>query len=695
MKPIADSALDRALPTRFHAGVRLRLLLSVSLVAIVMLGGAAASIVGLDHLREGYQLLTNTELPRLVDASALARQSESIVASAPGLVISRDQFTRTTASDRIADQVRFLDELLLQFKGGESDSRTTALLEETKQNLLENLRRIDSMVGRRIEFDARSESIVHDIVGLTGRRAAFETRALANLTQSGARETTDLIRWSGETQNALSLMLAAYGAERSASIGAFQKQAGDAIERAEQLAKRIRLVGDDDAALQALNGEIRDRVSGNNNVFTARNEVLGLERSVAGLLARNKVISDQFGNAVSGVFETIRDDLDEKTASYRDFLSIFQRTLIIVTIVGLVLVLLAFVYLSRSIIRRVVALRDSMLAHAGGNTAPIDTAGRDEISDMARALGFFVTAIRRREEALTGAKEQAETALRELRRAQQSLIQAEKMASLGQLTAGVAHEIKNPLNFVNNFASLSVELVAELKAELDPDVPRVPQGAREALDQTLSTLAGNLAKITEHGRRADGIVNSMLLHSRGGSGEHRPTDLNALLEEALNLAYHGARAQDKSFNISFERNLDPAVGRVDIVPQDITRVFLNLFSNSFYAVRRRQKAAGATFKPLLVLATSAMGPEVEVRVRDNGVGMTKDVLERLFTPFFTTKPTGEGTGLGLSLSYDSVVHQHGGRILATSEPDEYTEFIVRLPRKIRTTAPIAAAGAPT
>ncbi len=687
---IADQ--DHASPRRFRGGVRFRLVVALSLVAAVMLGGAAASIFGLDRLRQGFQGLTDTQLPRLIDAAGLARQSESIVASAPGLVVSRDQFTRTTAADRIADQVRFLDELLLRFKNDETDSQTIALLDETKQNLLANLRRVDDMVGTRIEFDARSESIIRDIVDLARRKTAFEATVAVARAQADQSDPPELLRWSGETQTALTLMLATYGVERSPLIGTFRKQAADAIERADQLVDHVGLVGDADIMLHRLHSEIRDRVNGNENVFAARNEVLGLQRSVAGMLARNKVISDQFGSAVSGVFEAIRHDLEEKTQSYRDFLAKYQQALIVATIAAFALALLAFFYVSRSILRRIVALRDSMLAHAGGREAPIDTAGRDEIGDMARALQFFVTAIRRREEALTEAKEQAETALAGLRRAQQTLVHAEKMASLGQLTAGIAHEIKNPLNFVNNFASLSGELIGELKVELASVLSRVPPGERPALDETLSTLAGNLAKIAEHGRRADGIVKSMLLHSRGGSGDHQLTDLNALLEETLNLAYHGARAQDKSFNISLERRLDPAVGQLDIVPQDITRVFLNLFSNGFYAVRQRGHVADGAAKPLLVLTTRVIGSEVEIRVRDNGVGMTKDVLDKLFTPFFTTKPTGEGTGLGLSLSYDTVVHQHGGQLLVESEPNDHTEFIVRLPRKIQVKTPLKAAG---
>jgi signal transduction histidine kinase/HAMP domain-containing protein len=286
---------------------------------------------------------------------------------------------------------------------------------------------------------------------------------------------------------------------------------------------------------------------------------------------------------------------------------------------------------------------------------------------------------RRRELELRVAHEQ-------LQKAQASLVQAEKMASLGQLTAGIAHEIKNPLNFVNNFAELSGELLEELRdtiASADADQ-----------QELITTLTANLAKITEHGRRADNIVTSMLLHSRGGSGERRNTDLNALVEEALNLAFHGARARDKSFNISLDRNLDPELRPVEIVPQDITRVLLNLFGNGFYAANKRlQGGADPQFHPSLRVATRDLGNRVEIRVRDNGVGMPPEVQTKLFTPFFTTKPTGEGTGLGLSISYDIITQQHGGTITVESRPGEFTEFTVRLPRSPQPAEPVVAAGA--
>jgi signal transduction histidine kinase len=278
--------------------------------------------------------------------------------------------------------------------------------------------------------------------------------------------------------------------------------------------------------------------------------------------------------------------------------------------------------------------------------------------------------------------------LTQLKTAQNKLVHSEKMASLGQLTAGIAHEIKNPLNFVNNFSSLSNEMLDELKETLTPLREQMPQAALDDIDDVMETLAGNLKKIGEHGRRADGIVKSMLMHSRGGSGERRSTDLNALIEEALNLAYHGARAQDQTFNVTMEKDFDAALTKMDVVPQDLTRVFINLFGNGFYATEKRKKDGGdATYRPTLKVSTRVTGDEVEINVRDNGIGMTPQVREKLFTPFFTTKPTGEGTGLGLSITHDIVVQLHGGAINVDSAPNEFTQFTIRLPRS---TAALAA-----
>jgi signal transduction histidine kinase len=254
------------------------------------------------------------------------------------------------------------------------------------------------------------------------------------------------------------------------------------------------------------------------------------------------------------------------------------------------------------------------------------------------------------------------------------------MASLGQLTAGIAHEIKNPLNFVNNFAGLSVELLDELKTA--PPIAAIDKDARAEIDDTIEMLTGNLEKIAEHGKRADGIVRSMLEHSRGVTGERRYVDLNNLVDEALNLAYHGARAQDQDFNIDLVRHLDTTLPALELAPQEMTRVFLNLIANGFYAAHNRAREGDKPdYRPTLTVSTRDLGNEVEVRVRDNGFGISPDIKDKLFQPFFTTKPTGEGTGLGLSISYDIVTQQHGGSIEVESEVGQFTEFTIRLPRQ--------------
>ncbi|WP_315828660.1 GAF domain-containing protein, partial [Bradyrhizobium sp. SZCCHNG3015] len=270
--------------------------------------------------------------------------------------------------------------------------------------------------------------------------------------------------------------------------------------------------------------------------------------------------------------------------------------------------------------------------------------------------------------------------LDDLRTAQDRLVQTEKLASLGQLTAGIAHEIKNPLNFVNNFAALSAELAGDLKDILGP--APLADSTRAEVDEVTSLLKDNLEKVVQHGRRADSIVKNMLLHSREGSGEHRSADLNALVEESLNLAYHGARAEKPTFNVALKREFDPTVGTVEVFPQEITRVLLNLISNGFYAVSKRAAAEGAGFEPELIVGTRSNGDHAEIRIRDNGIGIPPEIKEKVFNPFFTTKPAGEGTGLGLSMSHDIIVKQHGGTIHVGSEPGVFTEFVVTLPRAI-------------
>ena len=326
----------------------------------------------------------------------------------------------------------------------------------------------------------------------------------------------------------------------------------------------------------------------------------------------------------------------------------------------------------------------------------VEIGGRDEVAEMAAALEVFrrhalevqrLNLVEKLAEELRGKNDQLEEALAELERAQDQIVMREKLAALGELTAGVAHEIKNPLNFVKNFSEVSEELLQELLAELpratgeadaEPD-----EESRELIEEIGGDLTGNLKRIREHGERANQIVQSMLMMGRG-SGERQPTDINALLSEHARLAYHNARVSAPAFRIDVEEDYDPALGETEVVPQDLGRVFLNMVTNACYATDEKRRAASDTpageaaaiYEPGLRLATRRLADRIEIRIRDNGGGIPPDVVDKIFNPFFTTKPTDQGTGLGLSLSND-IVRQHGGGIRVESEPDAFTEMIHR------------------
>ena len=268
-----------------------------------------------------------------------------------------------------------------------------------------------------------------------------------------------------------------------------------------------------------------------------------------------------------------------------------------------------------------------------------------------------------------------------LRAMQNQIVVQEKLASLGSLTAGIAHEIRNPLNFVNNFSELSAELTEELFEKIENQAERLDPETSEDIAELLTDLTANLKKINQHGQRADKIVGNMLLHSRGQSGQWEATDINSLLAEYINLAYHGMRAKEAAFNITIETDYDNDIGEVEVVPQDIGRVFLNIISNACYAAYKKKQEMGEVFSPLLDVRTRNLGDAIEIRIRDNGSGIKPEVLDKIFNPFFTTKPPAEGTGLGLSISQDVIVQQHRGELKVETEVGNYTEFIIILPKK--------------
>jgi signal transduction histidine kinase len=394
--------------------------------------------------------------------------------------------------------------------------------------------------------------------------------------------------------------------------------------------------------------------------------------------------------------DTIVDRLEQQAVARRDISTRqaeFAVKLAIAGGIGALALALGFTALTVHSVTAPLRELDRSIAsitHGELNVA-MPRSGVPEIAAMTRTLGMLRLSLierdrleRERQQAemeTRAARDTAEAALHDLKAAQANLIQAEKMASLGQLTAGIAHEIKNPLNFVNNFASLSVGLVDEMNEAAAPALASLNEQRRRDFDEASELLNGNLQRIVEHGKRADNIVKSMLAHSRSGSGSLESVDLNALVDDSLNLAYHGARAQDQNFNITINRAYGQNIPPIALAPQDMTRVFLNLFSNAFYAANKRRRDTNDTeFRPTLTVTTRDAGNEVEVRVRDNGSGIPAEIRDKLFQPFFSTKPTGEGTGLGLSISYEIVSKEHRGTIEVSSIVGEFTEFTICLPR---------------
>jgi signal transduction histidine kinase len=349
---------------------------------------------------------------------------------------------------------------------------------------------------------------------------------------------------------------------------------------------------------------------------------------------------------------------------------------------GVVLALLAGVVLARRLTDPIRALQAGAERLGQGDLAQrIAVVSTDEIGTLALRFNEMATRIQDAQETLE-AKVADRTrelgqSLEDLRSAQDRLVQSEKLASLGQLTAGIAHEIKNPLNFVNNFADLSAELIAELREATAKAGATLDPGLGAEIEELCQMVHDNLGKIATHGRRADSIVRNMLAHSRDGTSERVTVDFNALVEETLNLAWHGARAERPGFNVTLEKRLDPTAGQLDLYPQEFTRVLLNLFGNAFHAVHQKETPG---FQPHLRVVTEARPSSVVIQVRDNGTGIPDSVRHHIFEPFFTTKPAGQGTGLGLSLSHDIVVEQHGGEIAVMTEPGAWTEFTITLPR---------------
>ena len=447
------------------------------------------------------------------------------------------------------------------------------------------------------------------------------------------------------------------------------------------------------AQVRPIFAELAELGTGDDNGFDLIARRLALTDSQQALVEDNRSIANALVAEVNGLVEAAGASAQTATQASSD--AIFTGRTLLLAISGISVagaLLIAWLFVGRMLVRRLKMLSEWMRRMAGGDLeATITVEGRDEVAEMAAALEVFrrhalevqrLNLVEKLADELQGKNEQLEVVLADLQQAQDQIVMREKLAALGELTAGVAHEIRNPLNFINNFSEVSQELVTEMKEVLEEDGVTLTDEQSGMIDDIFGDLADNLTRIRSHGERANRIVHDMLQMGRD-AGDVQPTDINNLLEEHARLAYHSARATDPDFNLTLEHDLDPEMGHLQVIPQEMGRVFLNMVSNACYATdeKRKQGAEAGNsggYMPTLLLATRRTEDHVEVRIRDNGNGIPQDAIDKIFNPFFTTKPTNKGTGLGLAMSSD-IVRKHGGTIHVESEPGQYTEMTVELP----------------
>ena len=716
----------RLLESRFRIATQLYLGLGAAVSLTIV-----ATLVGwfsFDRVSDLQSRVNEGSVPEMAAAFEVAQLSGTLVAAAPRLTTAptSEDFTQVAAG--VAEDRQAFEDAVDALMRRDADEERFARIRDRGDALIANLEAIEGSVGERFLLRVRSAALLAEVAAL---QKALDDRlvpaiddqlfyAMTGYRALGAPPTPRDLHLS-EAEFARYRHLAGLQANATIAIqlltGAFNISDAPLLE---PLRERFEsATGKIERSLSAVAaGALRDHLEpdfarlvelGLGQGFDLRAREITLAARQGALLARNRDLAIELVAEAEDLVDSAGGSAREATRASTQAILTGRNLLLALSVISVVgAVLIAWLFIGRVLLRRLARLSERMRRMAGGDLeAEVDIRGRDEVSDMAAALEVFrrhalevqrLNLVEKLADELKGKNAQLEDALDNLHRAQDQIVMREKLAALGELTAGVAHEIRNPLNFVKNFSEVSEELLEELLEELQAARESGGEGAKEdeerraLIDEITGDLTGNLKRIREHGERANQIVQHMLAMGRG-SGERQPTDINALLDEHARLAYHSARANDPNFNLRIERDLDPTLGELDVVAQDLGRVFLNMVGNACYATDERRRAAedagegdGERYEPAVTLATKREAESVEVRIRDNGSGIPPDVIDKIFNPFFTTKPTDQGTGLGLALSSD-IVRQHGGEIRVESEPGAFTEMIVVLP----TTPPAAGA----
>ncbi len=706
--------LKKLLALRFRISTQLYLAIGGAVMLTI-----AASLVGwfsFNRVGEVQSRVNEGSVPELAAAFEVAQYSGTLVAAAPSLTTAADQRELAINASNIDHTFLLFEEQIVVLEGSESAGQERVeLIRGHGDTLISNIDDLKLSMAEVFQLAEQRQALQAELTELrsqlddllspaiddqlffvlTGNVAVDESPAsrTVHLSEDQVTIYRRLSELQADTNIATELLANSFTLSDASFIEPLRERFEAAVERIDRnLQAQQALAFYDDAS--PIYARLFELGVGDESIFNVFARELQIAERQAGLLALNRAISVDLIDEVDGLVSAAEASAASATAASTQ--AIFTgRTLLLVisgfSIVGALLII--WLFIGRSLMRRIGMLSSWMRRMAEGDLqAQIEIKGKDEVADMAAALEVFrrhaLDAIRLNEveklaNQLQDKNSELEAVLAQLQKAQDQIVMREKLAALGELTAGVAHEIRNPLNFVNNFSEASGELLEELKEILEEEGVVLPDEQRDLVDEITNDLNSNVTRIRSHGERANRIVHDMLRMGRD-SGDWQPTDINALLEQHSRLAYHSARATNQEFRVEIKEEYDPSVGMIEVVPQELGRVFLNMVSNACYATDQRRRVAQGNgegesdYEPVLSLATIRKENGIEVRIGDNGTGMPADVVEKIFNPFFTTKPTDQGTGLGLAISND-IVRRHGGSIRVESEDGVGTTMIVELP----------------
>ena len=690
-------------------------------VALTMVASLVAWF-SFDQVGEAQRQVNERAVPEIATAFAVAQQSGSLAAAAPRLVATETPMAfAEVAAKVVSERDDFKKQLAALTQQGAAEERF-ARIRARGDTLIANIKIIEESVAKRFELNARSrglhknlETLQNDLNGIlipaiddqlfyamTGYHTLSEPPAprVQHLSEAELSRYRALAELQEGAATAMRLLADTFNLSDARLLGTLRERFESTVEGIE---RKLATLGEGPlhSALSQNFDRLFDLGRGEEKIFALRASELEIVEQQRIVLDRNRNLSVELVAEVESLVDAARTSAQEATQTSTQAIFNGRRILLVLNAISIAgAALIAWLFVGRVLLRRLAFLSNRMRRMAEGELeAKIEMPGRDEVADMAAALEIFrrnsleaqrLNLVEKLAADLEEKNSTLEKVLEDLEQAQDQIVMREKLAALGELTAGVAHEIQNPLNFVKNFAEVSEELLEELQEVIEQDGQKLDEEQRDLINEINGDLTDNLGRIREHGDRANRIVRDMLQMGRG-SGDAQFAEINALLDEHTRLAFHSARATNEDFQLDIKEDLGEEVGELEVVPQDLARVFLNMVSNACYATNEKRHApdTASDYVPTLWINTRRTPDQVEVRIRDNGNGIPPDVVDKIFNPFFTTKPTDQGTGLGLALSND-IVREHGGTIKVHSEPGEFTEMTIELPT-VRPTALQSAA----